>query len=345
MKTIVYLGNKLAGSGRNPTTIDTLSVRLAESYHVIAKSAATNQVFRFLDMLWAIWHWRRQASLVLIDTYSTRSFFYAYGAAVLCRLLRIPYIPILHGGNLGIRYEKSPQLVHYYLSGARHIVAPSLFLGRFFQARGYEIHSIPNVVQIGEYPFLERPELTPRLLYVRALQEIYNPEMAVEVLALVRQRYPQASLCMVGPDLDGSRARCEVLARELGVSESVEFTGRLPREEWHRLSTRYDIFINTTRIDNMPVSLIEAMSLGLLIVSTNAGGIPDLIENGRTGWLTPTEDPRQMTRAILAAIENPESSLEMTRNARQKAETFDWDAVKEQWKGLIDECGEPSPPF
>ena len=338
MKTILYLGNKLAAKGKNPTTIDTLSVRLSEKYEVIVKSEVSNQVLRFLDMLLGVWRWRRRVCLVLIDTYSTKAFYFAYGAAVLCRLFRIPYVPILHGGNLGVRYERSPGKVRSLLNGARHIVAPSAFLGRFFTARGYEVLSIPNFVQVGDYPFFPRQRLSPKLLYVRALQEIYHPEMAVEVLALVRDRYPEATLCMIGPDLDGSRAHCEIRAEELGVADGIEFTGRLNRSDWHLKSRQYDVFINTTRVDNTPVSVIEAMALGLLVVSTDAGGIPDLIEDGVDGWLTPVGDASRMAEVILAAIEHPGPSLEITRKARHKAESYDWGVVKEQWSKLIDGC-------
>jgi len=79
---------------------------------------------------------------------------------------------------------------------------------------------------------------------------------------------------MVGPDKDSSLGEAKDLAKQLGVAESVTFTGVLPKAQWHQLSEKFDIFINTTNIDNMPVSIIEAMALGLPIVSTNAGGLP-----------------------------------------------------------------------
>src|SRR5690606_31616955 len=94
-----------------------------------------------------------------------------------------------------------------------------------------------------------------------------------------------ASLCMVGPDTDGSLSQVKALAKQLKVS--VKFTGKLTKSEWNQLSKEYNIFINTTNFDNMPVSVIEAMALGLPVVSTNVGGLPYLITDGVDGMLVP----------------------------------------------------------
>ena len=84
-------------------------------------------------------------------------------------------------------------------------------------------------------------------------------------------------LCMIGPDRDGSMAEFIKYAESKGVIERIKITGKLSKEEWIKVSEDYDFFINTTNIDNTPVSVIEAMALGLIVVSTNPGGIPFLL--------------------------------------------------------------------
>ncbi len=335
MKTILYLGNKLAVRGKNPTTIDTLSNYLRDDFHVIAKSDFLNQVARFFDMMWAIIRHRRTLTVVLIDTYSNKAFYYAFIAARICEVFRIQYIPVLHGGELGNRYRKTPELVDRYLHQAKCIVAPSLFLKRLFESKGFEVISIPNVIRVSDYPFLKRAIFQPKLLYVRAFQEIYNPMMAIEVMHLLKPQFPTASLCMVGPDKDGSMQLCKDRVKSLGLEDCIRFTGKLSQPEWHQLATEYDFLINTTHADNMPVSLIEGMALGLLIVSTNVGGIPDLIEDGKEGMLVNANDPDQMMSAIVKGIHQPDKSFEMTLRARQRAEQYDWKAVRPKWKNVI----------
>ncbi|MDO9594367.1 MAG: glycosyltransferase family 4 protein, partial [Lutibacter sp.] len=151
-----------------------------------------------------------------------------------------------------------------------------------------------------------------------------------------KETHKNASLCMVGPDKDGSLGESNDLAKQLGVAESLTFTGVLPKAQWHQMSGNYDIFINTTNIDNMPVSIIEAMALGLPIVSTNAGGLPYLIENGVDGILIPVKEERKMTEAIIGLLNNPSKAAELSINAREKAEKFDESWVKTQWVKLLE---------
>ena len=160
--------------------------------------------------------------------------------------------------------------------------------------------------------------------------------MAIKVLALLKETHKNAVLCMVGPDKDGSLNQAKTLSNQLGVSESVTFTGVLPKAQWHQLSQNYDVFINTTNIDNMPVSIIEAMALGLPIVSTDAGGLPYLMENGVDGLLIPVNDEKKMSEAIITLLSNPEKAMELSKNAREKAEKFDGDIVKTQWQKLLE---------
>ncbi len=170
---------------------------------------------------------------------------------------------------------------------------------------------------------------------MRAFDEIYNPEMAIRVLHLLLSEYPDARLCMVGPDKDGSMEHCKELARELGVADRVRFTGLLPKAEWLALSAEYDIFINTTNVDNTPVSVIEAMALGLPVVSTNVGGLPYLLEDGRDALLVPAADPEAMVQAVASLLCDSQRAVDMTKRARKKVEFFDVNVVVEQWKKLL----------
>lgn len=273
---------------------------------------------------------------MLIDTFSTSNFYYALITSQLARLLALKYIPILHGGNLPHRLKHSEHLSTLIFKYAVHNVSPSLYLAHEFKKYNFDTLYIPNTIPIAEIPFKMRTNLEPKLLWVRAFDKIYNPALAIKVMALLKKDYENASLCMVGPDKDGSLNQTKELAIQLGVAESVTFTGVLPKEQWHQLSQNYDIFINTTNIDNMPVSIVEAMALGLPVVSTNAGGLPYLIENGVDGLLTPVKDEKKMAKAIEMLLNNAEKAGEMSKNAREKAEQFDENTVKMQWHKLLE---------
>jgi glycosyltransferase involved in cell wall biosynthesis len=140
---------------------------------------------------------------------------------------------------------------------------------------------------------------------------------------------------MVGPDKDGSLELCETLAKTLHVEKQVTFAGLLPRDEWVKLAENHDIFINTTNFDNLPVSVVEAMALGLITISTNVGGVPYLVENKQNGLLVEPNDKAAFVAAIFDVLNNAELCKKLRVAARRKAEEFDWNNIKVEWNKLF----------
>ncbi len=332
-KVILYIGNNLNHSSGYPTTIETLSVLLEkEGFKVFKTSKKENKILRMIDMCLAILK-HRKVDYILIDVYSTSNFYFAYVGAKIARFFKIKYIPILHGGNLPNRLEKSKKMCDSIFNNSIINVAPSAYLKFSFDKKDYKTILIPNNIEIDKYSFKERKKIKPTILFVRSFAKIYNPIMAIHVLDGLTKVYKDAKLCMVGPDKDGSLLQVKKKAKELNLEDNVEFTGVLDKLEWHKKSEEYDIFINTTNVDNTPVSLIEAMALGLPIVSTNVGGIPYLISNEKEGMLIDKGNVDQMILAISSLIEGNHQDL--AKNARKKAEQFGWEVVKNKWINLL----------
>jgi L-malate glycosyltransferase len=336
-KKIVYIGNNLRGKGRNITTIETLTAQLTALGHsVYTYSVVRNKLLRMLDMLRGVMIHSRKADVVLIDTYSTQNFYYAVAVGNLCRLLRIPYVPILHGGNLPERLCSNRYLSYKLFHGAKTCVAPSQYLMKEFNKQNFtNLTYIPNTIEIEQYSYLHRKETGPRLLWVRSFAEIYNPMLALMVVEKLREEFPKVSLCMTGPEKDGSLQKCKAYATEHQLP--VIFTGMLSKEAWRQRSEDYDIFINTTNFDNTPVSVIEAMALGLPVISTNVGGVPYLIEDQKDGLLVPPNDRDHFVDAIHKLCTNNDLARSLSTNARRKAEGFDWQNVKQHWLTLLRE--------
>lgn len=335
-KKILYIGNKLALHGHNPTTIDTLSVLFAkEGYDVVTASAKQNKWLRMLDMSVTVIKHARSTDFVLIDTYSTSNFWYAFIVSQLCRILHLRYIPYLHGGDLPNRLRKNPLLCRMIFDHAYKNIAPSAYLMEQF--REYQILrliQIPNVLELDRYFFKKRTKIRPRLLWVRAFADIYNPKMAVAVAEMLQKTDPETTLCMVGPD-KGCMNEVKEEATLKGVN--VTFTGRLTKAEWTALAAEYDVFISTSRFDNMPVSVMEAMALGLTIVSTNVGGIPFLLENNKDAQLVENNDVAGMVNAVRKLIESPELVQKQIETAYINVQRLDWKEIKKQWKVLFDD--------
>lgn len=333
---ILYIGNKLAEHGRTPTSIDTLGPLLEQEGHTIYyASNKLKQSARLREMLYCIWTYRKQVDLVLIDTYSTTAFYYAWMSAKLCGWLGIKYIPILHGGNLPARFQNSPQKCKGVFGNSVMNIAVSPYLLHYLQQAGYKGTVIENSIRLADYSFRHRAKLQPRLLWVRSFHETYNPQMAVHLVHELKQQYPDAQLTMVGPEVDGSMENCQQLSSLLNVEKQVTFTGKLTKLEWTTLAQQQDIFINTTHYDNLPVSVLEAMALGMPVVSTNVGGMPYIIQDKQNGLLVNPGEVREMADAIQQLIRNEELSASVSLNARKYAEQFDWSIIKVKWQKLF----------
>ncbi|WP_041578707.1 glycosyltransferase family 4 protein [Zunongwangia profunda] len=338
-KKILYIGNDLRVDSFTATYISFLSKMLRkEGFKVKTASAKNNKLVRLTEMLWLIFKYHTNTDIVLIDTYGATNFYYAYLVGRLCQLYQIPYVPILHGGNLPERLDKDPKLSKSLFKNAYVNVAPSNFLKNEFESRNFKgVKLIPNSINLKDYPFKKRTVFQPKLLWVRRFQRRYNPKMALKVLELLSIEYKEAELCMVGPEKDGSMQECKRMAHKKKLK--VKFTGKLKRKEWAALSSEYDFFVNSTTIDNTPISVIESMSLGLPIISTNVGGMPILIEHEKDGILVNSEDDHSMFLEIKKIVENPEIGEQLAWNARNKAESFGWEKVRKAWLEVINNVG------
>ncbi|GGG99493.1 hypothetical protein GCM10011416_17260 [Polaribacter pacificus] len=329
-KSVLYIGNNLSKKSGYPTTLETLSDRLVqEGYKLYKFSDKENKLIRLLDMCWAVIRLRKDIDYVMIDTFSTTNFYFSWLTSQIARLYKLRYIPILHGGNLPQRLDKSPRLSKQLFQNSYMNIAPSNYLKYEFEQRGFQAELIPNIVEVEQLKFKHRKNLTPSLLWVRSFRTLYNPMMAIEVLHHLTKEYPKARLCMVGPVNDSSFDLVLELVKKYDLKNNVEFTGILSKEDWFKKAEEFDFFINTTNFDNTPISILEAMGLGLVIVSTNAGGMPYLIENGHDGVLVDKGDSEQMAAEIIKLIRG--EKLEISVNAREKVMRFGWGFIRNQW--------------
>lgn len=335
---ILYLGNKLKNHGFNPTSIEVLGEKLKELGEVIQVSEYKSPLLRFADMAKAIYLNRVKANLVLIDTYSTNGFYLAYYCGIICQWFKLPYVPILHGGDLPKRLAKSKEKCDNYFGNAAFLVAPSGYMRKKFRQHGYHhVKLIPNQIDLSKFKFKERKKAGPRILWVRSFAEIYNPLLAIDVIDLLVKRYPEAKLCMVGPEKDGLMEACKAKVMELGIMENVEFVGKKTRKEWFEISTDYDIFMNTTNVDNTPLSVMEAMAMGMCVVTTNVGGIPYLFANEIEGIMVEPNDAELINQEVIKIVDSPEYAHQLSRKAREKSKEWDWLFIKQLWNKHLKE--------
>jgi glycosyltransferase involved in cell wall biosynthesis len=346
---LLLVGNHLSRSGFNPSVCEALADRLrTRGWGVLITSRHPQRVARVCDMLGTVWRLRHDYDLAHVDVYSGRAFLWA---DAVCRLLRLagkPYVVTLRGGDL-IRFaRRRPLRIAKLLSAAAAVTAPSRFLAQHFEPLTQEptlgratglsraAHLIPNPIDVSAYCYRPRRSVQPRLVWMRAFHRLYEPQVAVAAFAELAHEFPNARLTLAGPDKgDGSLARTQRLAERHGLLRHIEFAGAASKSSLPALLDSGDIFLNTSRVDNTPVSVLEAMAGGLCIVSTNVGGIPYLLRHERDALLTPSGCPQAIAGAIRRVLREPALAEQLSRNARRSVEPYDWSSVLPLWERLF----------
>jgi glycosyltransferase involved in cell wall biosynthesis len=167
------------------------------------------------------------------------------------------------------------------------------------------------------------------LLCTRNHERLYRVDDVIVAFASLRAQWPEARLLLAGSG--SQRPALECLVQHLGVS-GVEFLGSVPPERMADVYDQADIFVNASDTDNMPLSILEASAAGLPVVSTGAGGIPMLVQDGITGLLTPVGQPEAIAGAVRRLLEEPGLALTLADAAyRRFMAEYTWEAVRAQW--------------
>ncbi len=222
----------------------------------------------------------------------------------------------------------------FVLSRTNAIVAPSGYLVDVFREFGLKAVVVPNLVDLSQFRYRERSPLRPHLVCTRGFSTYYSVDVVVRALAEVKKTYPDARLDLVG----GGPLEEDVrrLVADLKLT-GVRFTGVASRQEIGKYYDEADIFINASRLDNMPVSIIEAFGAGTPVVTTSPESIPYLVEHERTGLLSVVGDERALAANVLRLLRDPSLASRLAQNAYQESRRYTWEVVREQWVNVYRE--------
>jgi glycosyltransferase involved in cell wall biosynthesis len=327
--------------GCNPDHVTTQGEILAAhftaaGYSVTATSGAASRYIRLVETVGTLVRSRRLIDTVLLQVYGGRSFVLEDIASALAQRFGHRIVMHLRGGAMPVFMARFPRWTQRVLSRADAIVAPSPFLTCAVAQHGWAASTIPNLIDVSAYSFRQRGPVLPRLFWMRSFHPIYNPVMALQVLQQVRAVLPEATLTMGGQD-NGLEPLLRQEAVRMGVADAVRFVGFLDSAGKRREGGAADIFINTNRIDNTPVAVIEACAMGLPVVATDVGGIRDLLTHEVSGLIVPDDDAQAMAEAILRLVGDPQLAERLSSNGRKLAEASSWEQVRVRWERLFAE--------
>lgn len=229
-----------------------------------------------------------------------------------------------HGGEAKEYFSKHAAFVRRWLSRADEVIVLSGFLKEIFDQYQIPCVVIPNIVVLR--PQTERTTtIAPKFISIRHLEPLYNIPCVLQAYEQVLKQYPEATLDILG---QGSlRAELEAYVQEHHLT-GVTFVGQVLNDKIYDYFAKASIMLSAPKIDNMPVSILEAMNAGLLVISSRVGGVPYMIEDGKTGLLFESENSNDLADKMLWALEHSSDVNTMILNAQGEVQKYSWSNVK-----------------
>jgi glycosyltransferase involved in cell wall biosynthesis len=331
MKRIVFVTHVNA-KGVPPQAMLVQRMLRREGFETVLVGRGETGAARLLDVAWRGLYWMLRADVAVVDVFGHRAFLYEALAIVYAKLLGRRVVAMLRGGGLPDFVRAWPRVSRWVLRRPERLLSPHGFLAEKLKELDLKISEvIPNIIEQDLYGYRERIPVRPRFLYLRGTHAIYNPETCLRAFALVQVRHPEASLTMAA---SGSLTACRELARELNL-RNVSLIGVVPKAQIPALADRHDIYFQSNRVENMPVTILEMWASGLPVVATTAGGTPYLVRPEEDGLLVAPDDHRSLADACCRILDDPTLALRLVRNGRARVAEFTWPQVRTRWRQIL----------
>lgn len=285
---------------------------------------------------WHLWRGLKEVDVAHIFSASYWSFLLAPAPAWFFAKLRGRKTIVNYRSGEARDHLQRFRSAKFVLSRVDRIVAPSGYLVDVFREFGLAVVVVPNLVDLSQLRYRERNPLRPHLVCTRGFHNYYSVDVVVKAFAEVKKDYPRAQLDLVG----GGPLESDVrkLVADLNLT-GVNFTGVASRQQIGKYYDDADIFINASWLDNMPVSVIEAFGAGTPVVTTSPESMPYMVENGRTGLLSPVGDEKALAANVIRLLREPDLVATLAKNAYEESRKYAWEVVRGQWvevyRGLI----------
>lgn len=276
----------------------------------------------------------RTDAVYFLTSFVNFFFWVTLPAMILIRLHGKPLVLSARGGGARAFFNRHGPLVRLSMRLADRISTPSAFLRDVFRdTLGLEAVIVPNIADVEQFTYIERECFRPRFLVTRKLEPIYGVDCVIRAFAVIKARCPEAVLSVVGA---GSQMEMlGQLARELGLADSIRFLGQVDHNGIQKVYARHDVLLNASSVDNLPGAILEAFASGVPVVSTAAGGIPYLVQDGQNGLLVPVGDWQGLAEAALRVIREPGLGARLARAGLMTTRQFAWAEIEPILKDMF----------
>jgi phenylacetate-CoA ligase len=302
--------------------------------HWVGLLRGVRALFRLAPFLVRLWHAAGRVQLFHVMANSGWAWHLCAAPAIwIAKLRHVPVVVNYRGGAAEEFFARSFIWIRPTMRLADRLVVPSGFLQHVFMRFGLSTEVVPNVIDLSRFTPRpanrdSRPE-SPHLIVTRNLESIYDIGTAIRAFAILRNTRPGAHMTVAGSGPE--RQRLTELGRALGLATHITFTGRLDNDRIGELYQQADLLLNPSTVDNMPISILEALASGVPVVTTSVGGIPFMVEHQRTALLVPSRDAEAMARAALELLDDPIKAARLARAGRESVQQYAWQHVRGRW--------------
>ncbi len=253
----------------------------------------------------------------------------------------LPFITTLHGTDITLvgKDESFAPVVEYCINHSDGVTAVSDSLkrdtiGHFDISR--EIEVIHNFIDLERFKKLPREHFrraicqgnSKILIHISNFRKVKRIDDVIRIFAEVRKKI-SSKLLLIG---DGpERRKAEILCADLGISEEVRFMGKLEAVE--EILSIADLFLMPSDKESFGLAALEAMACEVPVVSSNAGGLPELVEHGKSGFLADVGDYHQMARYAMHVLDDAHLP-QFKADALLRAKQFDINYIRPKYESL-----------
>ena len=324
---ILLICNYKPGVGGISGQVDLLQKYLRSEGHSADIFSTKTSVLRRLLLPLQLLREARGYDVLHIHCCSGWGFLPAVVGITVSRWLKKRIVLTFHGGGGEKFFDEHPRLVQHFLTRTDANIVLSGFLAKIFDKHHIPYTIIPNIIELDNSQFRLRENIRPHFICTRAHETLYNIPCILRAFQKTLTELPEATLTLVG---DGSQhATLIKMVKDMGL-QNVTFTGKVDNNEIYRQLNQADIFLSSPTVDNMPVSVLEAMNTGLLVISSCVGGVPYMIKNNSTGLLFESDNHEELAQKMLWAVANQSVTKSIIQQAHSAVGNYRWEKIKEK---------------
>jgi len=276
-------------------------------------------------MFMLIWLFRstRWASIVHIHGCSYFGFFPIIIGVISSKLLlNKNTVVTYHGGGADSFLSKNAMWVRWFLRKADCVTVMSDYLRDVFSKYRIDTRILQNVIDVDIALYEDEDFLCPKILSIRSLSKLYNIDVIIDAFMTIKSEYACAELIIAG---DGDEQYS--LQGKARDDEAIKFIGRIPNSEIPSLMKKCNIFVSVPSADNQPMSIIEAFCSNILVISSNVGGVRDMVSHMENGLLVEPRNSSQINEMVSWIMKNKHHANTMRKNALDSAKFYSWSRV------------------